>query len=199
MARIKGYFIAGLIAIIPIVAVIAILFISLKLVNSILSMPVSSIFGIKTRFLSSLIDLFSGILITIIVIIIAGYITTKIGKRGIFRWIKGLMERLPIINSLYEGIKQLVDIFILNKAIEGFTRAVLVEYPRKGLYAIGFVTGRPREIDKLTGKRLVSIYIPKPLSVASGFLIFAEENETISLSIPVHEGFKMVVSAGLSK
>ncbi|MEW6103618.1 MAG: DUF502 domain-containing protein [bacterium] len=198
MARIKGYFITGIIAIIPIVATIGILIFSLKITRSLLSMPISGALGIKYGFLSGFLDLFAGIFITILVILMAGYITTKIGKVGIFTWVEGLMRNLPVVNSFYTSIKQLVDIFILNKAIEGFTRVALVEYPRKGLYAIGFVTAKSgKALDELTGKKLISIYVPKPLSVASGFLILVSEDDIIHLDIPLDEGFKMVVSAGL--
>ncbi len=196
MSKLRGYFITGLIAIIPIGATIAILVLSLKVINSLLSMPVSSFFGIKQKFISSSIDLTSGILITIFVIIIAGYITTKIGKMGIFRWIKNLVAKVPVISSLYTSIKQMIDLFILNKS--EFTRVVLIEYPRKGVYALGFVTTKPGKIlDELTAKTLISLYVPKPLSIASGYLIFVPDDEIIPLDIPIDEGFKMVVSGGL--
>ncbi|MEW6680456.1 MAG: DUF502 domain-containing protein [bacterium] len=198
MSKVKGYFITGLIAVIPIAATIGILIFSLKITRSLLSMPISRALGIKYGFLSGFLDLFAGVFITILVILIAGYITTKIGKIGVFTWIEGLMKNLPVVNSLYTSIKQLVDIFILNKAIEGFTRVVLVEYPRKGLYAIGFLTAKSgKKLNELTGRRLISIYVPKPLSIASGFFILACEDEVIQLDIPLDEGFKMVVSAGL--
>ncbi|MEW6482688.1 MAG: DUF502 domain-containing protein [bacterium] len=198
MSRVKGYFITGLIAVIPIAATIAILILSLKVVNSLLSMPISRAFGIKYRFLSGPLDFFSGVFITILVILIAGYITTNLGKRGVFGWIKNLVGRVPVINNLYASVKQLVEIFILNKAIEGFTRVVLVEYPRKGLYAIGFVTAKSGEdMDKETGKRLINVYFPNSFDLASGFFVLIDEDEVIKLDIPVDEGFKMVISGGL--
>ncbi|MEW6103619.1 MAG: DUF502 domain-containing protein [bacterium] len=198
MSKIKRYFITGLIAVIPIASTIAILALSLKIVNSLLSMPISRVFGIKYRFLSGPLDFFSGVFITIFVILITGYITTKIGKRGIFGWIKNLVGRVPVISNIYASVKQLVEIFILNKAIEGFTRVVLVEYPREGTYAIGFVTAKSsKDLDKETGKRLINVYFPNSFDLASGFFVLVCEDEVIQLDIPVDEGFKMVVSGGL--
>jgi len=198
VAKIRNYFITGLIAVIPIAATIGIFVLILKAINSLLSMPVSSALKIKKGVIAGFIDFASGITITILVIILAGYITTKLGKRGVFKWFESSMKKLPLINSLYTSIKELVNIIAFNKAIEGFTRTVLVEYPRKGIYALGFVTAKSMdEIDEMTKNRLLNIYVPKPMSLASGYLIFVPEDDVISLDIPIEEGFKMVVSGGL--
>ncbi len=198
MSKIRGYFIAGLIAIIPIAATIAILILSLKFVNSLLKMPISRAFGINYKFLSSSIDFFAGVFITFLLILISGYIATTIGKRGIFGWIESLVAKVPVINILYTSIKQLVDIFILNKAIEGLTGVVLIEYPREGVYALGFVTAKSSgDMDNAAKKKLVNVYLPNALDLASGFFIMAAEDEIIQLDIPVDEGFKMAISGGL--
>ncbi|HAW50668.1 TPA: hypothetical protein DCX16_06945 [bacterium] len=198
MLKLKGYFVTGFIAVIPIAATAGILILIIKVMNKLLKMPISSALKIKEGVLAGFIDLVSGIVITFLFIALAGYVATKIGRKGIFEAIDEVVKKLPVISSFYNSIKQLIDFVILSKGKEGFRSVVLVEYPRKGVWAVGFVTAKSGErIEKAVGKPLINLYIPNSFDLAAGFFILAPEDEVFPLNLSVDEGFKMVVSGGL--
>ncbi|MBU1261853.1 DUF502 domain-containing protein, partial [bacterium] len=194
MGRFKRYFITGLIAIIPIAATLAVVAFCFSILNKLLSMPFSKLFPIKESFLASCIDLSAGILLAILLLITIGYITEKIGKRGIFRWAEGMVKKLPVISYLYTSVKQLVELVNLNKSEGGFIQMVLVEYPRKGIYSLGFVTSKVNpKIASAVNMELINVYLPFALALAQGILIIVPKKDVIGLDISVEEGYKLVV------
>jgi uncharacterized membrane protein len=195
--RLKRYFVTGFLAIIPVAATVGVVIFCIRILNKVLGIPLSKLINIE-GFLASCVDLVTGIMLALIVIIGTGYLAAKIGERGIFKWIEGFVAKVPIISSLYTSVKQLVDIVILNKTKGSFTQVVLVEYPRKGIYSVGFVTSKVNpEMESLTKRRLLNLYVPTALNIASGFLIIVPEEDVIPLNISVEEGLKLVISGGI--
>ncbi|MEK9149665.1 MAG: DUF502 domain-containing protein [Candidatus Desantisbacteria bacterium] len=198
MGKAKRYFITGLIAIIPIAATIAVVAFSLSILNKILSMPFSKLFRIKEGFLANSFDLLTGIFLAVLLLITTGYITERVGKRGVFRWAEGIVKRLPVISYLYTSVKQLVELVNLNKQEGGFIQVVLVEYPRKGVYSIGLVTSKVNpKMELAVNKELINVYLPFALALAQGILIVVPKEDVIPLDISVEEGYKLVVSGGI--
>ncbi|MDI6751593.1 MAG: DUF502 domain-containing protein [bacterium] len=198
MRKAKRYFITGLIAVIPIAATIAVVAFSLSILNRFLSMPFSKIFKVKEGFLTNSFDFFAGIFLAVLLLIIIGYITERVGKRGIFRWAEGMVKNLPVISHLYTSVKQLVELVNLNKQEGGFIRVVLVEYPRKGIYSIGLVTSKVNQkMESAVNKELINVYLPFALALAQGILIIVQKEDVIPLDISVEEGYKLVVSGGV--
>jgi uncharacterized membrane protein len=114
-----------------------------------------------------------------------------IGKR-IVRWTESQLSRVPIGRIIYVGIRQVIQSFS-DPEKTGFMQVVMVEYPRKGIHTIGFVTNE--HIDE-SGKKLVNVFIPTAPNPMTGFIQIVDESELLRTSITVEEALKMVVSAG---
>ncbi|KJJ84723.1 membrane protein containing DUF502 [Candidatus Omnitrophus magneticus] len=116
-------------------------------------------------------------------------------KRFFMLWEK-LFLNVPVLGKIYSTIKQISSaVFGHGKKI--FSHVVLVEYPRKGLYSIGFVTGVPvEEIRAVAGEKALSVLVPTPPNPATGMLIFVPRNEVIFLKMSVEDGMKQVISGG---
>lgn len=110
-----------------------------------------------------------------------------------------MLRRVPVVRNVYSLVKSIVETLSVQQKERGkFHRVVLVEYPRKGAYSIGFVTGEVRaEIQRLPFDRLVNIFIPMTPTPFTGFLIHLPESEVIPTSLGVEEAMKMVVAAGI--
>ena len=113
----------------------------------------------------------------------------KLGER--------IIQRLPIIRSVYGALKQIFE-SVLASSSESFREVVLVEYPRRGIWAIAFITGTTKEeVQNITDNEMVNIFLPTTPNPTSGFLLFVSRDELIQLNMTVEEGIKMVISGGI--
>jgi uncharacterized membrane protein len=117
-----------------------------------------------------------------------------IGKRMI-EWLDTLMMNVPLLNKFYGAIKQVNEAFAGNK--NSFKTVVLVEFPREGIYSVGFITNDEQgEVQKKSGKNLVGVFIPTTPNPTSGFLILVPEEKLTKLDMSVADGIKYIVSLG---
>jgi uncharacterized membrane protein len=125
-----------------------------------------------------------------------GYASHYLFGRWLFRRAERLIMRVPIIGQVYQTTKQIVDTFHSQQK-SGFDRVVMVEFPRTGLYSIGFVT-KPAEgeVKARTGADFVNVFIPTTPLPTNGFLVICREQELIRLDMSVADGMKMIVSGG---
>jgi len=130
-------------------------------------------------------------LITFVIIWIIGMIATNIVGRKILKLPEVLLLKAPVVNRIYQTIRQIIQTIIVSKT--ALRQVVLVEYPRKGVYTIAFVTNVYEE----KGKKNVSLFIPTTPNPTSGFFVIVPEEEVIPLKITVEEAMKLVVSAGI--
>lgn len=136
------------------------------------------------------------------VLLLALYFTGKFLAGGLGRMIwnaseRHVMQRLPIIRNVYGSVKQVTD-FLLNEQEIQFTRVVAVEYPRKGMWSLGFVTSESMlDIKDKAGEPVVTILIPTSPMPATGFTINAKKSETIELNITLDQAFQFIVSCGV--
>ncbi len=129
------------------------------------------------------------------------YLTGKLLAVGIGRifwhWFESLINRVPIIRNVYSSVKQVTDFAFKENDIE-FTRVVAVEYPRKGIWSIGFVTGESFEdIRKAVGEPILSVLMPTSPMPATGFTITTLKSETIDLDISIDQAIQYCVSCGV--
>jgi uncharacterized membrane protein len=130
-----------------------------------------------------------------IVSVIGGMTRYYFGKRMI-AWADNLMLRVPVLNKIYGTIKQVDEAFTSGKK-SSFKTVVLVEYPREGIYSVGFITSeRADEVEQKTGKKCVCIFIPTTPIPTGGFLIVVPEENVIKLDMSVADGFKYIISLG---
>ena len=130
--------------------------------------------------------------ITIVLIYLAGVIASNIRGWRLIHYGESLLEKVPVVRPIYTGIKQILDSFSTSgKAV--FKQVTLVEFPRKGMRTIGFITN---ESSDKSGEKLVYIFIPPSPNPMSGFLEVVREEEVIRTDISVSDALKMVISTG---
>jgi len=117
-----------------------------------------------------------------------------IGKRMI-EWLDTAMMNVPLLNKFYGAIKQVNEAFAGNK--NSFKTVVLVEFPREGMYSVGFLTSEQRsEVQQKTKEKVVAVFIPTTPNPTSGFLVLVSEDKVTKLDMTVAEGIKYIVSLG---
>ena len=140
-----------------------------------------------------------GVIFFLVFTLLIGWIAKGVIGRAIIRWGEGLVHRTPIVRSIYGGAKQIAEtVFAQNET--SFHTACLIEYPRRGAWAIAFVSTHAKgEIARRndSGERLLSIFVPTTPNPTSGFLLFLAESEIVPLEMSVEDAAKLVISAGL--
>jgi len=195
--RIRNIFLAGLLVALPIsltIFILSFLFNSLDTLSPVfthwlilLGAPLPQ--GYQIPFL--------GVVMTFVIIFLVGAVTTNIfGKKLLHLW-EEIIEKIPFVRRIYKGTKQVVSSFATMDTTS-FTKVILIEFPRKGAHAIGFITGKTRgEIKHFTSNNHLKIFVPTTPNPTSGFIIFAEPNEFIELDMTIEEGIKFVISGGI--
>ena len=135
------------------------------------------------------------ILISILLITIIGWLSLSfIGKR-LFDFFEAVLNKIPILRTIYSAINQLIETFAKSKSDK--KNVVLIEYPRKGVWAVGFATKENTgEISKKTKQELINVFVPTTPNPTSGFLLMFPKNEVIYLDMSFEEASKFIVSAG---
>jgi len=130
------------------------------------------------------------------IVTVAGLLTRHYMGKRMIAWADSLMLRVPVLNKIYGTIKQVDEAFKSGKN-SSFQTVVLVEYPREGIYSVGFITSEQAdEVLKKTGKKCVCVFIPTTPIPTGGFLIIVPEEEIIKLDMSVADGFKYIISLG---
>jgi len=192
----RRYFMAGLLVLAPIVITAwAIIWIIRRLDNLLLPPLLGLIFP---RMESPPEIPVVGTLFTFLVIILTGVIARHFFGYEIIRGWERLLSRVPVARSIYGGVKQLFEAIVQSNARSSFNRVVLVEYPRKGLYAIAFTTGPARgPVQKAVPERLINCFLPTTPNPTSGFYLLVPASEVIDVKMTVEQAFKVIMSAGL--
>jgi uncharacterized membrane protein len=139
-----------------------------------------------------------GLIIFIIVTIAVGAMTKGIFGRQIIQFGETLVDRTPIVRSIYNALKQIVET-VLSQSGTSFKQACLIEYPRKGLWAIAFVSTEARgEITVKSGEpEMLAVFLPTTPNPTSGFLLYVPRSDVVMLDMTVEEAAKLIISAGL--
>jgi len=198
LAKIRGNFLAGLIVIAPIGF-------TMWIINSIIGwidgwvLPLipynyhfAEYIGINLKGL--------GVMFFLVFTVIVGWVGKGILGRTFLRIGENLVDRTPIVRSVYGGIKQIAET-VLSSRDSSFDKACLIEYPRKGIWAIAFVAsdskGEIAEKNPNKKNQLVSVFIPTTPNPTSGFLLFIPKSDITYLDMTIEEAAKLVISAGL--
>ena len=140
---------------------------------------------------------FLGLVVTLLIVLIVGWLTTNFFGKKVFQIGELLIEKIPFVRRIYKGSKQVVS-SIAEADTSTFRKVVLIEFPRRGLLAIGFVTGESRgEVQQVTQENMLNVFVPTMPNPTSGFLIFSPLEELTEVSMTIEEGIKYVVSGGL--
>ncbi|MEM9138628.1 MAG: DUF502 domain-containing protein [Pseudomonadota bacterium] len=196
MAAIRNNFLTGLIIVAPVVITIYLTWTIITFVDDRVVPLVPEIYT-PEFYLDTEIPGF-GLFIFVIFTTLVGYFTKNLFGRQLVRMVEGWVDRMPIIRTIYNALKQLVET-ILNQSNTSFQKACLVEYPRKGIWAVAFVsTDAKGEVPAKVGHpHLVSVFLPTTPNPTSGFLLFVPAEDVVELDMSVEEAAKLVISAGL--
>lgn len=138
-----------------------------------------------------------GVATFLVFTVVIGWIAKGLIGRSLIRWSESLVLSIPVIRSLYSGLKQIVET-VLAQGEQNFDKACIVEYPRKGIWAIAFISTTAKgEIARRADDEMVSVFLPTTPNPTSGFLLFLPKRDIIVLDMSVEDAAKLIISAGL--
>ena len=189
LARIRNYFIAGVVILIPIGMTVYLTLFLISISSKILPKEINpnhylpyNIPGVE-------------IVTSIILITLIGWLSLSFLGKKLLNVFENILQRIPILRTIYSAIGQMTETFTTTD--KGKKNVVLVEYPRKGSWAVGFATKENSgEISIKTNKKLVNVFVPTTPNPTSGFLLMFPKDEIIHLDLTFEEASKFIVSAG---
>ncbi len=182
--RLRRQFLAGLLVVVPIGATMLILVWIFIAIDNILQPVIEFVFGRPVPGV--------GFGITVVLIYLVGVIASNVVGRRLIQFGESLLARVPVVRPLYTSIKQILESFS-TPSQSRLLQTVLIEFPRKGIWTIGFITN---ETTLPSGGTQLNVFIPTAPNPTSGFLQILREEEVIRTDIPVDEALRMVISAG---
>lgn len=193
--KIRGYFLTGIIVTAPIGLTFYVSFLFIGFIDA----KVRNIIPVEYHYDNILPFEIPGLglLIVFIMLTFIGFLTAGLIGRYIIKLGERIIARLPIIRSVYGALKQIFE-SVLKSSSKSFREVVLIEYPRKGIWAIGFITGDTKgEVQLSSKEELVNVFLPTTPNPTSGFLLFVPRKDLNVLNMNVEEGIKMVISGGI--
>ena len=138
-----------------------------------------------------------GLILVVFLVFAVGLLTRNFVGRKMVHLGEKIVDRIPLARIIYVGVKQLLEALFFQKT-KAFEKAALIEYPRRGIYAICFITGESKgEVQCKTNKNMINVFVPTTPNPTSGFYILIPENELIILNMSVEDAFKLIVSGGI--
>lgn len=194
MSPIRRYFVAGLLFWVPIVVTVLIVrFLVNILDKSLLLVPAKyqpeNLLGFSLPGL--------GVLLALVIVFLTGVIVANLLGRQLLRLWEAILARIPVVRSIYSGAKQVMETLMTGSG-KSFREVVMLEYPRKGLWTLAFVTGNamPAAKEKIS-QDAISIYVPTTPNPTSGFFLMVSASEVVPLAISVEDGLKLILSTGV--
>lgn len=190
--RLKRYFIAGILAVFPLSISIYILLIFFRFADGILGKYINNYISKKLDFYIPGL----GLILAVVIIFIIGFLATHLFKKRTKAMDK-FLSNLPFLKYIYPLLKQTFEL-IFSREHPAFKKVVLVEFPRKGIWSVGFISGECfSQAELKTGHQLENVYIPFAPNPASGFVILVPKDEIIPLDVSVKEAMKLILTAGI--
>jgi len=195
MQKLSAAFIRGLVVLLPLLVTVWLVFFFYNFLDGILGNIITLFIGHRIPGL--------GFVLIIALILFTGLISPLIIGKKIIEYGDDLMNNVPVVKSIYSSVKQVNDVLFMEKESKGFHRACLVEYPRKGVWSVGFVTSdAAKEIGEKIGgwrKKMINVFIANTPTPATGFLIVVPAKEVKLLDMKIDDAFKYVISGGVLK
>lgn len=194
MATLRKYVIAGLLVWLPLAATVVIIKLVIDLLDKIiLFLPLEyrpeSLFGFSIPGF--------GLILAIGVLLLTGMLATNLlGRQLVSLW-EAILSRIPIVRSIYNAVKQIASTVLTSKG-KSFRKVVMAEYPRKGIWSIGFLTNDDVAINcEGIEDHMLAVFLPTTPNPTSGFILLFPEQDIIELDMSVEDGFKFIISIGV--
>ncbi len=194
MTALRKYIIAGLLVWLPLVITVAIIkFVVDLLDGTVLLLPPEyrpeALLGVSIPGF--------GIVLAVVILVVTGIFAANLLGRRLVQLGEALLGRIPLVRNIYNSVKQIATTLLATQS-KSFRKVVLVEYPRKDSWCIGFLVNEQVDTDEaITGERLQSIYLPTTPNPTSGFNLLLPAHEIIELDMSVEDGFKFIISMGV--
>jgi uncharacterized membrane protein len=195
-ATLRRYFVAGLLVWIPLVITLWVLKLLVDLMDqSLLLLPAAwhtdAILGFHVPGL--------GLILTTVIVLATGALAANFAGRKLIDLGHNLLGRIPIVRSIYGGVKQISDTLFSPEG-KAFRRAVLVRYPHQGAWTVALVTGNPQhEVASILGREQISVFVPTTPNITAGFFLIVPRSETIELDMTVDDALKYIISMGVAE
>jgi uncharacterized membrane protein len=198
LARLRNYFLTGFIICAPLAVTLYLTWSLINWVDSWVEPYIPAEYN-PVKYLPVNVPGF-GLIVAIVLITLVGFLTANIVGRSIVNYGESLLGRMPLIRNLYRGLKQILQT-VLSEKTKSFQKVGLVEYPRRGLWAIVFIAtdaeGEVQETIRPDTGPAVAVFLPTTPNPTSGFLLFVPKSDIRELKMSVEEAAKLVISAGL--
>lgn len=150
--------------------------------------------GVYTPFSERILGI--GFILTILIISLIGSMRRSGKKKHLFDSVDLFFRKIPLVNYIYTSVEQLINAFSQERS--SFKKVVMIEYPRKGLYTLGFLTGESKgEVQRRTNKNCINVFLPTTPNPTSGWLVLVPEDDVIILDMTVEQGLKFIISGGV--
>ena len=138
-----------------------------------------------------------GVIVAIIVVLLTGLVTANYFGKSIVKAWDAFLARIPLIRSIYSPLKKFSEL-VLSDQTQSFSKVLLIEYPRKGIYSLCFQTSKELgEVQNQDGEEMVCVYIPTTPNPTSGYIVLVPQNEVKELKMSVEDALKMIISLGV--
>lgn len=193
--RLRAYFLAGIIITAPIAITLYLAWLFVALVDQAVGNLIPAAYNPNSYLPFTIPGL--GLVLVVVALTLIGAVTAGYLGRLFLRLSEWALAKMPVVRSVYAAVKQIFETVLQNQS-QAFRQVAMVEYPRKGLWALGFITGVTRgEVQNMTADTLVNVFLPTTPNPTSGFLLFVPKSEVYILDMSVEDGIKMVVSGGI--
>ncbi|MDP6707284.1 MAG: DUF502 domain-containing protein [Alphaproteobacteria bacterium] len=195
ITRLRNYFLAGVIVAAPIGLTIYLTLLVIQVVDAQIVPLIPPRYNPETYLPFSIPGL--GLIVMIAVLTLIGFLAANLFGRLLIQIGERIVNRMPVVRSLYNGLKQIAET-VLQQSSNAFRQVVMVEYPRRGIWALAFLTSETEgEVQRRTDDQLVSVFLPTTPNPTSGFLLLVPKEDVIYLDMTVEEAAKMIISAGV--
>lgn len=194
LKKIKNYFLSGLVVFLPLALTVYLIFLAMNFAEGIFGKFLKPIFAENFGFYFSGLSIIMGVY----VIVVIGFLVTHFIGKKVYDLFENLLIKVPIVKQIYPALKEMVVFLFTRDRMGSFGKVVIAEYPRKGMYALGFLTNESAEkISRLTGKELCNVFIPSAPGPLTGYVTLIPKKEIILTDISIEEAFKFIVSGGV--
>ena len=188
LSKLRRVLVAGLITLIPVATTAYILIVTFRFVDGLMGRTVERLLGYPIPGL--------GVIATFLLVLLVGVLATNLLGKRLLRGGERLMLRVPLARTVYVTVKQIVD--TVTRQDNPFKRVVLIEYPRKGVRALGFLTGTTGgEVQGIIAAEVLNVFVPTTPNPTSGFLLLMRREDVILLDMPVEDGIRLIISGGI--
>ena len=195
LGRIRNYLFAGILVTAPIAITIYVTWGFLKFLDRKITPLIPVDYNPNTYLPVEIPGL--GLIVAVTFFVVVGWLARNFFGRLIVRISENIVERVPVVNTIYGAIKQIFETVMASQS-DAFKEVVMFEYPRKGIWVMGFVTGQTKgEVQTLTDTETVNVFLPTTPNPTSGFLLFVPKKDVTYMKMSVEEGIKMIVSGGI--